>query len=133
MNIIRRDLDTLKKRGIARVNAVAGEVRKLYVTQIPGQEMLYIAKEAEAKSYLNDPAPDMSNYPLISAEVGKTAPDAVGVAYTYATLAVQWRQIAAALESIRLGAIYAIEEADSVAEINTIIMQLQTAISEMMS
>lgn len=42
------------------------------VTDLPGQSMI---KEAEARAFLADPAPDMANYPMLSAEVGISAPD----------------------------------------------------------
>lgn len=48
--------------------------RSALITDLPGQQMIYLAKEAEARAFLADPAPDLAAYPLLAAEVGLTAP-----------------------------------------------------------
>lgn len=95
-----------KAAAMARVNAAIGSARGLFITTIPGQEMIYMGKEAEAKAYLaQDPAPtDLTDYPFIASEVGITAPDAAGVAQVYIAMANLWRPIGSALEAIRLAA-----------------------------
>lgn len=97
----------------ARINAAAGALRETFITSIPGQEMLYLAKEAEARAWTADPAPDMADYPLLSAEIGPglTAPDAGQLAQLWLTLGHQWRVVAAQIETARLGAVYAVEQA----------------------
>lgn len=59
-----------REAAIAQVNAIAGKVRRLYVTDIPGQEALYLLKENAARSWLSANDPSLSDYPLIAAEVG---------------------------------------------------------------
>lgn len=112
-------LAAARRAAIARVNAAAGAVRTTFITSIPGQEMLYIAKENEARAYLADPLPDMANYPLMSAEIGAglTAPDAQSLAQLWLNIGAQWRQTAAQIERLRLGAVYAIEAAPDEAAI----------------
>ncbi|WP_313348173.1 hypothetical protein [Paracoccus sp. (in: a-proteobacteria)] len=103
-----------REAAIAQVNAVAGKVRRLYVTDIPGQEALYLLKENEARSWLSANDPSLSDYPLIAAEVGITAATADQVAQIYLNLATIYLHAAAALEQIRLGAIAEIERAQIV-------------------
>lgn len=102
-----------KADAIARVNAAAGTLRGRYITIIPGQEMIYLAKEAEARAYLAEtPEPaTLDAYPLIAAEVGITAPTPYTLAQTWANMAAIWRGIAAQIETARLGAVAQIEAA----------------------
>jgi hypothetical protein len=116
------DLAPLRAAAIRRINARAGEIRATFVTGIVGQEMLYLAKEEEARAWVADPAPVLANYPLIAAEVGPglTAPDADDLAQIWLNLGAQWRLVAAQIETARLGAVYAVEAAQSEAEIAAI-------------
>lgn len=115
-------LQAAKTDAIGRVNTTAGNLRRTFITAIPGQEMLYLAKENEARLYIADPAPDMADYPLIAAEIGPglTAPDAWSLAQLWLNMGAQWRQVAAQIETARLGAVYAVEAAQSEAEIAAI-------------
>lgn len=116
------DITPLRAAAIRRINARAGAIRATFVTAIPGQEMLYLAKEAEARAWLADAAPDLANYPLIAAEVGPglTAPDGAALAQIWLNLGAQWREVAAQIENARLGAVYAVEAAPTEAEIAAI-------------
>lgn len=55
-------LERVKARAVARVNDAASSLRGQHITVIPGQEMIYLAKEAEAVRY------------LASKDVGQRAP-----------------------------------------------------------
>lgn len=107
------DLVALRASAIARVNAAVGDVRKRFITQIPGQEMLYLRKEAEARAWLVDQEPDLARYPLIAAEIGITGENADQIAQIWVNMAAIWVDLAAPLETARLGAIAQIEAADS--------------------
>lgn len=111
------DLETAKAAAIARVNDWAGRERAQHITIAPGQDMIYLAKEAEALRYLADPDPDPAEYPLIAAEVGVTAPDAYQIAQIWAQMAGMWRQVAAQIEAVRLGTIAQIEAAQTEAAV----------------
>lgn len=115
-------LEAARRAAIDRINARAGALRRTFITDIPGQEMLYLAKEAEARAFVADPAPVMTNYPLISAEVGPglTAPDAAALAQIWLNLGAQWRAVAAQIETARLGAVYIVELATTEAQIAAI-------------
>jgi len=104
-------LSSHRLSAIATVNAIAGEVRKGFITWIPGQEMLYLTKEAEARAWQADPAPVLADYPLIAAEIGITAATAGDLAALWLTMGAQWRAAAAQIETARLGTVKAIEDA----------------------
>lgn len=99
------DTELVNRRlaAVARINTAAGAVRRLYVTDIPGQEALYLLKEAEARGWLAEVVPDPADYPLIAAEIGITAPTGDEVAQVYLNLAAIYVQAAAQLEHARLG------------------------------
>ncbi len=101
--------------------------RTALITDLPGQSMIYLAKEAEARAFLGDPAPDMANYPMLSAEVGITAPDAETLAQIWLNMAVLWRDAAAALEALRLTTAAAIEAAGTVAEVDAAMADVREA------
>jgi len=96
---------------VARINTAAGLIRRLYVTDIPGQEALYLLKEAEARAWLAEAEPDPAQYPLIAAEIGITAPSGDEVAQVYLNLGALYVQAAAQLETARLGHIAIAETA----------------------
>lgn len=100
-----------KDAAIARVNAWAARQRAAFITDLPGQDMLYLRKEAEAKAWVADPDPQLASYPLIAAEVGITAADGAQIAQVWLNMAALWAQAAAQIETARLGAIATIDAA----------------------
>jgi hypothetical protein len=123
MAVFGQNLGHARAAAIAQINQLAGMARQRYITTAPGQEMIYLAKEAEAVAYLaasvpNPPA-DLAAYPLLAAEIGVTAPTAWELAQVWVNTALIWRSIAAGMEGARMRAIAAIEAADNVAAINT--------------
>ena len=104
-------LTNARLEAVARINAAAGAVRRLYVTDIPGQEALYLMKETEARAWLAEGEPNPADYPLIAAEIGITAPTGDEVAQVYLNLAALYVQAAAQLEHARLSHIAMAETA----------------------
>ena len=98
------ELTEHQNRTVAAINSAVGDVRAMYITVAPGQEMIYQAKEAEAKDFVAQPTTptDLTPYPFIAAEVGTTAPDAPSVAQVFLNLADQWRALGARLEQARI-------------------------------
>ena len=127
--LVEGDLRPQREDAVARVNAAAAQVRARYVTEIPGQEMIYLEKEAEARRYLAaDPAPsDLQTFPFLAAETGVTAANAAEVAQTYLDRAAQYRQAGAALEAIRMQAITGIRAAATRAEIHAAVATAETS------
>lgn len=114
---------------IAVVNDAAKVVRRRFVTDLPGQEMMYLRKEARARAFLAEPVTpaDLTAYPLIAAEIGITAQTAAEVAQVYINLAFLWETVGAALETVRLGAISAIETAADTTAIDQTLTSFFTA------
>lgn len=118
-----------RQTALADVNRTIGEVRSAYITTIPGQEMIYLAKEAEARAWLADPAPDPADYPLLVAEIGITAPDAAQLAQLWLNMAALWRGVAATLEALRLGTAAALSAAPDSATITATLNAFHAAIA----
>ena len=119
-----------KRAAVAQVNGMADQVRRMFITPIIGQEMVYLEKEAEARRYLDDLEPDLSDYPFISAEVGVSAVTAQQVAQLYLNLGAQWRVVGSMLENVRLGSIAAIEAATTLAQISAAVDQAAAAVGQ---
>lgn len=75
-----------------------------YISLTPGRAMTYLAKEAQARQFLEAAEPDPADYPLIAGEVGITADTAKAVAETILAMAKAWHTMGAAIESVRLAA-----------------------------
>jgi hypothetical protein len=100
----------------AIVDAIAEAERSKYITSGSGQAMTYMQKSNEASAFLAATNPVPSDYPLISAEIGITAPTLAEVAAIVNSAYVQWQQIGAAIEAVRLGTKVRIEAATAVDE-----------------
>lgn len=99
-------LDQWKIRLSARIDEDAERARLRYITGGSGQAMTYQQKAQEAAEVLalvGSGEIDASHFPLLSAEVGITAPTLIEVAqvvdYAYQT----WRVVGAQIEALRLG------------------------------
>jgi len=88
---------------VERINRAAGQARQRFITDLPGQEMIYKAKLDEAQAYLAAGEPeDLTGYPLLAAEVGITTQTAYQLAVLWLWMAEIWVQAAAQIEAIRL-------------------------------
>lgn len=125
------DITPYRISAISRINAAIGEVRATLITDLPGQDMLYLRKESEARAWVIDPTPDLAAYPLIAAEVGITGADSNQIAQVWLNLSALWLAAAAALESARLGAIAAIGAAADIAQIDAVIATFSTSVAAM--
>ena len=88
-----------------RVNLIIGRARSLFITDAPGQQMTYLAKQTEFKELLvmvEEPA-DPSIFPFLFAEIGITGTSITEVAQIVLNLAHQWGLIGSSLEKIRMG------------------------------
>lgn len=120
-----KDLEALRAAAKRKVDGGAEAARQLYVTPGSGQAMVYLVKEAQAKGCLADPNPNPADYPLLACtvgterhpETGAIAQDVTEVAQIVLGMAQQWAQIAAAIETARLGAKNAVDDATTPAQI----------------
>jgi hypothetical protein len=116
------------------INAAVAQVRQLFITDLPGQQMVYLAKEAEAQAYtaLLSPPADLSAFPLLSAEIGITAPTASDLAALWLGMATAWRTIAAQIELLRLTAKAAVEVATTPEQIAAALAALTGGLASML-
>lgn len=114
---------------VFKVNSAVSTVRKNYITDIAGQDMIYMRKEEQAISYIAATDPILSQYPMIAAEVGLTATTAYEVAQVWLYMSDAWQQIAAGLENVRLTATYAIEAATTEAEVQAAYAAFETSLA----
>jgi hypothetical protein len=145
MTIIRRNealIEEVKARFLAEqretrvgeVNQAIGKVREQFITSIPGQELIYNAKEEEARRYLalEEPPTNMSGFPFLAAETGVLAPTATLVAQTWIGMGIYWREVAASLEGLRMQSINAIRLAPSVSVMDQIVSDLREGLKAYM-
>lgn len=98
------DLSSVKSALKQAVDAGAETERLKYITPGEGQAMTYQQKVTEAQAFKAAANPKAADYPILSSEVGITAPTLDEVADIVLAAFAQWQQIGAAIEAIRLGA-----------------------------
>jgi hypothetical protein len=120
----------------ARLNAaqviddLVTAARLRFVTQLPGQEAIYLAKEAEARTYVATvPEPDsLEDFPYLAGEVGITAATPRELALIWLQKGAQFRGLGAATENRRMAARKDLAEAQTVVEVNQILNDLSAAL-----
>lgn len=95
-------LEDAKRLARDKILSLTATIRKQFITEAPGQEMIYLAKQEEAKAWLSDPTPALANYPLISAEIGVTGQDGYQISQIWLYMAATWIQVAAVIEGARI-------------------------------
>ena len=115
------------------VNRIVGQARLRLITDLPGQDMVYLQKRAEAQAYLTaDPEPaDLADFPFIAGELGITGQTPAQVAQVFANRAWLWRQAGAAFEAIRVGALGAVAAAVTRAEVEAAVTAARQLLEEM--
>lgn len=124
--------ETLEQAKVVAANLVRRKVthaREAYITDLPGQDAIYQAKEAEAKAYLAEAAPVLADYPLLDAETGITAANPTELANLWLTMGNQWRSVAALIEAARMTVNGAISGATTAEEIEAALTALDTALA----
>lgn len=118
------ELLAAREAALNRITTLRGQARLAYITDLPGQDMLYMAKAEEARAYLADPDPDPADYPLVLSEVGITAPTAYEVAQVFTNLNAMWRRTAGSLDAACFQAEAAVQQAPDAATIDAILADL---------
>lgn len=105
------------------IDRAADTVRTRFAT--PGKHQIYADKRNEAERYLTEAQsgelPNLAGFPYLSAETGITAETAADLAELWIFMDSQWKQVAALIEQITIGAKAQVRTAASQAEIDTII------------
>ncbi|WP_339816542.1 hypothetical protein [uncultured Paracoccus sp.] len=110
------DLAYARTIAASRINETRGAARLRFITTLPGQDMVYIEKEREARDWVaaraeSSNAPDPAEYPHLAQEVGSTAPDMDAVAQVYLNMAAMFRVFSAIIEGEAMAALNEIEAA----------------------
>ena len=119
-------LEDHRTGALARIRQVSGETRARYISVIPGQEMIYLAKEREAAAFL---AGEPGDYPFLSAEVGETGQTIEQVAQVVLNLATAWRAIGAGIEALRVRANAAVAAAEDVDAVDVALTAFEEGIA----
>lgn len=123
-------INRIRKEAIAQMDRTAENVRLRFVTPGSAQAMVYQRKVQEAETLLLDPSVDPANYPLLTAEVGITGETIQEIGKTVLQKRDQWLGIAATIETIRLKAKIAINQAVSPSEIENIFTDIDWPTAE---
>lgn len=103
------------------VDRAAGEARLRYITDVPGQQAVYITKLAEAEAYLasivaGQPTAQPGAY--IAAEAAVRGISAVQMSELVVVLATQWNAVVGpAIEAARIAAKMQLDAVDTVPDI----------------
>jgi hypothetical protein len=122
-------IDPIKANYKSRIGLKISSIRSGFITDLVGQEMIYLRKEAEAIAYISATDPVLSDYPMIQAEVGITAPTGYEVAQIWLYMSQMWQVVASQLEAIRLTAVNAIASATTEAEIIDAFATFETSLA----
>lgn len=123
-----RSLEEIRAEALARIDAEAERERGRYITPGSGQAMVYLAKENQARACLDAQEPDPQDYPLLACTVGierhpqtgAVAQDVTEVAQIVLAVALEWAQVAAAIEAVRLSTKAAAEAAEDAGTVSAL-------------
>lgn len=109
-----------KAAALQRIDAAAGAQRLVYITDVPGQQAVYLRKMAEAADYLAAVALDAQAEvpPYIAAESEATGGTAAQAAQGIADTAAQWDAVLSpAIEGARIAGKRAVAAAEDAAAV----------------
>lgn len=109
---LEQNLPALREAMKAKIDWTVGQQRLLYVTDIAGQDMIYLNKANEAVACLADGDPQPATYPLLSVDLsnglvsaltGQPYANITEVAQAISAINTQWYQLSVFMENVRLG------------------------------
>lgn len=94
------------QQSLFRIDNIATSARSRFITTGAGQEMIYLEKESQARSFIaaGYPEANIANYKYIAAEASVLEVSGRAVADTIVAQADLWEDIGVALESARIKA-----------------------------
>jgi hypothetical protein len=113
---VMEDLSEVKSKLHASIDKRAGEVRLLFITDAPGQDMVYQQKRREAEAYLANPSIDPQEIPHIAAEATAQGVSLSDKATEIIGQSSMWATVSAVIEARRLTAKSAVTSATSCAQ-----------------
>lgn len=122
-----------KERALEAIREIRTQSRLLFVSDIPGQSAVYVAKNEEAiqllTAYSFDDEIPLSDFPLIASEVGVTAATAWDVAQVFANLNLLWRHAAGAVDGACFRAEAAVNQATTPGAVEAVVSTLRNQIN----
>ncbi|TPJ51657.1 MULTISPECIES: hypothetical protein [unclassified Mesorhizobium] len=115
--LLSKNLTPLRAAAVEKIDNSAGEVRKLFITSVPGQEMVYQQKRVEAELLMAQLDISPSEIPHITAEAALNGITPYDQAVIVLTMSEQWTAISAQIETMRLAAKAAVAQATNPAAI----------------
>ena len=115
------DMTAIRANAETVIDIQADALLAPYMTLTPGRAMTYMAKEAQARQFLEAASPDPADYPLINGEVGITGDTPQAVAETILAMSRAWHSMGAAIETVRLSAKKNAREAQSPEDVQAVL------------
>lgn len=105
----------VRQDALRDIDAAAGDARLRYITEVPGQQAVYLVKLAEAAAYVAAHQADPQTAtpgPYLVAVAAATDSNALDVAQEIVAVAAQWSGVVGpAIEAARLGGKHAVANA----------------------
>lgn len=104
------------------IDAAAGVARLRYITDVPGQQVVYLSKREQAVAYLAAHALDAEAVvpPYIEAEAAALGVSGATLAQQVVDIAAVWEgELSPAIEAARIGGKAAVEAAEDLAAVET--------------
>jgi hypothetical protein len=121
--------DAQRALALERITKQRGRARAMFVTDIPGQDMVYLEKRSEAVAYLNDANPDPDLYPMVIAEVGVTGDTPYEVAQVWLNMNDMWRYVSTTIERVTLKATNLVNAASQKSEIDAAMAEIDSSLA----
>lgn len=115
--LLSKNLAPLRAAALEKIDNGAGEIRKLFITAVPGQEMVYQQKRLEAEQLMANTEIPVSEIPHIAAEAALNGVTPYDQAVIVLTMSQQWTVVSAQIETMRLAAKAAVGRATNPAAI----------------
>lgn len=127
---LKKNLNQIKNNSKNLIDYKIGEIRKYFITYIPGQDMVYQEKRIEAEMLINNPSIELEKIPHIVTEAEMNGISILDQANIIIAQYITWRNTSSVLERIRLEKKQQVEEAISERQINSIVESIDTEIKE---
>lgn len=120
-------LKPVQDEAIEVINRLVEDARQKSEPASSGQEQIHRAKKEEAVAYLALPEEpeNLIDFPLLSGEVGITAPDAYSLAQLWLNMDAVKARKNADLEKVRIVAVQEVREAEDKPTVDKILLKLE--------
>lgn len=97
-------LAPLEQRLAGEIDAGAGEVRRQFITDLPGQPLVYARKAEQARGWLAATAPQTGDFPAIEAEAAASGIAIGDLVEDIIAAETTWARVSDAIEAARMAA-----------------------------